>query len=135
MRKTVLILLVSLIIAAPCTANACRHAVTPDERVRESYDAVVIATITSTEPKPIFLNALPTWTATAQLTQTVDGKPDTTQFVISKPENLCEVGQDIPDVGASWVLYMRKDATRWTVAASYPLNLAREIDKRFANQP
>ncbi len=66
---------------------------------------------------------------------TLNGESRQTKFVINKPENLCEPGQSVAVIGEAWVLYLRNNLNETTVAASYPLSLARKIDTRFTGQP
>lgn len=139
MLKTLTCLFSALIIlSVPTIARACRSDVTPEDRIAESYDAVVVATITGVEPRTQSISGgllLPTWMAKAKLVGTIDSSPTATSYVIDKPENLCEPSKAIAVIGESWVLYLRNSANGLIVAASYPLSLARKIDKRFTGQP
>ena len=139
MLKTLIFLFSTLImLSIPTTVNACRAYRPPQERVSGDFDAVVIATVTKSAFVEGIAGELPAWQASAKITQTFSGKPDVTTFTFGRSGSsvACDDGQPIAIVSETWVLYLSKpENDKWSVSQSYPLSLARKIDKRFTGQP
>ena len=139
MLKTLTCLFSTLIIlSVPATASACRAYRPPQARVNGSFDAVVFATITESAFVKGYTGEGPAWQASAKITHTFSGKPDVMTFTFGRTGSsaACDDGQPIALVGETWVLYLWKpENDTWMVADSYPLSLARKIDKRFTASP
>ena len=117
-------------------AEACRLNRPPSDRVQSNFDAVALGVVTRSEP----VNDGRGWKATVRITQPVEGdasdlEPLKLWHEIGRSGDgaACDDGQSMPQPGETWVLYFwQSSRTRGLVVSqSYPLSLARRIDRRF----
>ena len=125
---------------APAAACAVAH---EQNVVRGHFAAVVVAiveTAADAGPPRSFAPDGPAewrpWQATARLSRVVSGRAEAQayQFGRTGPFHPCAMAEPMPRpaAGQRWVLYLgRTDSGALGVAASYPLDVARRLDRRL----
>lgn len=123
-----------LFLLAPTEASfACSYNMPPEARIRDKFDAVVIATVIKAGYTAKQESDYHPWSATARVSSQVAKALGSTTFEFGRSgsTSACEDGQDPPKNGESWVLYLRRHEGRLLPYESYPLSWARVADERF----
>lgn len=125
---------------APAAACAVAH---EQNVVRRPFAAIVVAiveTAADAGPPRSSGRAGPAewrpWQATARLSRVVSGRADAQTYAFGRtgPFHPCAMSEPMPRpaAGQRWVLYLgRTDGGALGVAASYPLDVARRLDRRL----
>ncbi|CEJ16119.1 hypothetical protein BN1110_06470 [bacterium YEK0313] len=125
---------------APAAACAVAH---EQNVVRGHFAAVVIAIVETAADAGPARSSGPDrpaewrpWQANARLSRVVSGRADAQayQFGRTGPFHPCAMAEPMPRpiAGQRWVLYLgRTDDGTLAVAASYPLDVARRLDRRL----
>lgn len=118
--------------------------------VARQYDAVIVAIIESAEdiggpgcidqPHCAGRPGWRPWRATARAGRAVAGRADAPHYSFERtgPFHLCAHAEPVarPAIGQEWVLYLRRpvQGSGLAVAASYPLAVAQQFDRRFRDR-
>ena len=138
-RSAILLgLILTLGVAAPTVASACRINQPPESRIKRTFDTVVIATVVRADYTGETGPDLHPWEGSAQVIRVVAGAADAPQYLFGRSGSTaaCDDGLPPPQPGETWVLYLNKanDRSGLTVNLSYPLSLVRDLDPRLANE-
>lgn len=117
-------------------ALACKRPYTDAELVRpavaQSFDGIVVVEVTK------LVDEQGRWRAVGQRTQTVEGAPPGETFEFGSGEvvvSSCGPPIAAPQIGQSWVLYLRHKADSWSIEVLYPWDLVSEHDVRLWRTP
>ena len=133
-RKVWLIALsATLALSLASHASACRIYRSPEERVRDPVDGIVIARVESASNTNEYgLDTGASWRGTARRTAGIEGKLDQQTFGFGR-SGVCDDGEGVARVGDLWALYLqRRPDGSYIAAYSLPLTAARQIDPRLS---
>lgn len=133
---TLLGLVLTLGLAAPTVASACRVNQPPEARIAGAFDAVVVARVTRAGYTAAAQRDWHPWQGEASVARVVKGAVGAPAYSFGRTGSTaaCDDGQPPPAVGETWVLYLRKtpDGAGLQVKESYPLAIVRDLDPRLA---
>ena len=123
------------VLGSATSVEACRFNRPPHDRVRGSFDAVVLGRVIRSNFVDGDLYEGRGWSATVTVTASVENRADAASYEIGRTGDsaACDDGQGIARLNETWVLYLWRNPTtgQMLVSQSYPLTVARRIDRRF----
>lgn len=135
MRACYLVSVLAYIAMATASAQACIFQEFPAERInRVRADTVVMGTVIEASYRDQTRYGSRPWIGTVQAKRVIRGKTKTARFTISRSGDsaACDDGIKAPARGDLWVVYLRKEAGKETVALAYPISVAQQADPNLA---
>lgn len=136
MRAFNVLCALAAITLATASAQACIFQEFPAQRIsRVQADTVVLGTVIEASYRDQTRYGSRPWSGTVQVKLVIRGKTKTARFPISRSGDsaACDDGIKAPARGDLWVVYLRKEAGKETVALTYPVSVARQADPSLAS--